>query len=378
MRFVERFVPDPELAAYLRRADLVALPYRNIDQSGVLSSALAFGKPIVMSAVGGFAEVAEDHGAARLVPPEDPAALAGAINELLADGTARAALAEAAGRAAAGPLLLGPDRAADPRPLRVAPVRVVFLAKHKRSAARALEHLVERGCEVAAVVAGPVNEHTVDSQRVDVVAERHGLPQPGEEELYDGSLGEVDLVVSFLFPRLIRAPLIELPRTACLNFHPAPLPDLRGLGGLNVAILEQHGEYGVSAHHVSESFDTGDIVEVERFAIDPDRETAWSLDLKSQERLLALFERTIARLLEGEPLPREPQGEGRYVTAEEAEALRVVRPGDTPEDTARRIRAFWYPPYEGAVLELDGRRYTLLDEPLLEELGRRLREGEAP
>ena len=103
VRFVERFVPDPELAAYLRRADLVALPYRNIDQSGVLSSALAFGKPIVMSAVGGFAEVAEDHGAARLVPPDDPAALAGALNELLADGPARAALAEAAGRAAAGP-----------------------------------------------------------------------------------------------------------------------------------------------------------------------------------------------------------------------------------------------------------------------------------
>ena len=49
VRFVERFVPDPELASYLRRADLVALPYRNIDQSGVLFSALAFGKPIVMT-----------------------------------------------------------------------------------------------------------------------------------------------------------------------------------------------------------------------------------------------------------------------------------------------------------------------------------------
>jgi methionyl-tRNA formyltransferase len=258
-------------------------------------------------------------------------------------------------------------------------VRVVFLAKHKRSAARALEHLVASGCEVAAVVAGPPDQHTVDAQRVDLVADRHGLRQATEDELYDAGLQEVDLVVSFLFPRRILPPLIELPRAACLNFHPAPLPDLRGLGGFNVAILEGRREYGVSAHHVAETFDTGDLVDVERFPIDPERETAWSLDLKSQERLLGLFKRVVERVAAGDDLPRTPQGEGRYVSRQEFERLRVVRPGDSPEETARRIRAFWYPPFEGAVLELDGHRYTLVDGPLLEELGRRLRaEGEVP
>jgi glycosyltransferase involved in cell wall biosynthesis len=103
VRFVERFVPDAELASYLRLATVVALPYRTIDQSGVLFSALAFAKPIVMTAVGGLPEVAEDHGAAKLVPPEHPAALAASINELLADDAARSSLADAAARAAAGP-----------------------------------------------------------------------------------------------------------------------------------------------------------------------------------------------------------------------------------------------------------------------------------
>jgi glycosyltransferase involved in cell wall biosynthesis len=64
--------------------------------------ALAFGKPIVMSAVGGFGEVAA-HGAGRLVPPGDAEALAEALNELLADPGARERLATAAGEAAAGP-----------------------------------------------------------------------------------------------------------------------------------------------------------------------------------------------------------------------------------------------------------------------------------
>ena len=103
VRFVERYVTDPELPAFFRRADLVVLPYREIDQSGVLYTALAFGKPLVLSRVGGFAEVADQHGAARLVTPGDPASLAGAINGLLIDHEARARLGQAAADAAAGP-----------------------------------------------------------------------------------------------------------------------------------------------------------------------------------------------------------------------------------------------------------------------------------
>ena len=67
----------------------------------------------------------------------------------------------------------------------------------------------------------------------------------------------------------------------------------------------------------------------------------------------------------GQELPREPQGGGRYVDRAEFEALRVVRPGD---DLERKLRAFWYPPHPGAVLELDGRHLTLVDEWLLAEV----------
>ena len=46
VRFVERFITEPEIPAFMRRADLVVLPYRNIEQSGVLYTALAFGRPL--------------------------------------------------------------------------------------------------------------------------------------------------------------------------------------------------------------------------------------------------------------------------------------------------------------------------------------------
>ena len=100
VRFIDRFIPDAEIPAFMRRADLVVLPYRNIEQSGVLYTALAFGRPLILSAVGGFSEIAE-RGAARLVPPEDPEALADAIEELIADRDTAAALAAGADREAA-------------------------------------------------------------------------------------------------------------------------------------------------------------------------------------------------------------------------------------------------------------------------------------
>jgi glycosyltransferase involved in cell wall biosynthesis len=104
VRFIPRFVSDAELPAFFRRADLVVLPYsrtERLDWSGVLATALAFGKPVVVSDVGGFSEVAAA-GAARLVAPDDPAALGSAIAGLLSDEQAREGLAWGALTAAKG------------------------------------------------------------------------------------------------------------------------------------------------------------------------------------------------------------------------------------------------------------------------------------
>jgi glycosyltransferase involved in cell wall biosynthesis len=102
VRFLTRFVEDAEMPPIFRRADLIVLPYRDAEHSGVLYTGLAFGKPLLLSAVGGFPEVGAE-GAARIVPPEDPGSLATVLSELVGDEAARAELAAAAERAAAGP-----------------------------------------------------------------------------------------------------------------------------------------------------------------------------------------------------------------------------------------------------------------------------------
>lgn len=99
VRWIPRFVEDAELPAFFRRADVVVLPYREIDQSGVLFTALAFKKPLLLTAVGGFPEIAAS-GAAQLVAPGDAAALHDALRRLVYDEGARAEVARGAARAA--------------------------------------------------------------------------------------------------------------------------------------------------------------------------------------------------------------------------------------------------------------------------------------
>jgi glycosyltransferase involved in cell wall biosynthesis len=103
VRFVERYVSDAELPAFFRRADVLALPHRSVDVSGVLFAGLAFGKAMVLSDVGGFRELVDDQGAGRLVPPGDPEALGAVLVELLGDREQRRALEERAAAAATGP-----------------------------------------------------------------------------------------------------------------------------------------------------------------------------------------------------------------------------------------------------------------------------------
>ncbi len=102
VRFVPRFIGDQELGAFFARADLVVLPYRSIDQSGVLFTALAFGKPLLLSDVGGFPEIGA-HGAARIFPAGEERELRQALQALLADPAALAQLAMGSRAAASGP-----------------------------------------------------------------------------------------------------------------------------------------------------------------------------------------------------------------------------------------------------------------------------------
>ena len=90
------FVPESDVPALFREAALAVLPYRELDSSGVLATALGYGTPVVVSDVGSLGPTIRDFGAGRVVPPADPDALAAACIDLLSNSAALAAAARGA------------------------------------------------------------------------------------------------------------------------------------------------------------------------------------------------------------------------------------------------------------------------------------------
>jgi glycosyltransferase involved in cell wall biosynthesis len=94
------FVPPHELGRYYERAAIVVVPSRREGYGMVAREAMAHGRPVVATAVGGLLDAVEDGVTGILVPPNDPEQLRIALQTLLADRALRSALG-AAGRARA-------------------------------------------------------------------------------------------------------------------------------------------------------------------------------------------------------------------------------------------------------------------------------------
>jgi len=98
IEWIDRFVTDEEAAQLFLDADIVALPYIEASQSGVLSLAATFGKPVVATRVGSLPEVVEPSGMGLLVHPGAPRDFARALLELADDPAKRAEMGKSARR----------------------------------------------------------------------------------------------------------------------------------------------------------------------------------------------------------------------------------------------------------------------------------------
>ncbi|WP_368861251.1 glycosyltransferase [Frankia sp. AgB32] len=105
--FDDRYLDAVSLAALVRRADVVLLPYDSVDQvtSGVLIEAVAALRPIVATCFPHAVELLGD-GSGLVVPHRDPAAIAAAVRSIITDKAVRTGLAGAA--AVKAPDLLWP------------------------------------------------------------------------------------------------------------------------------------------------------------------------------------------------------------------------------------------------------------------------------
>jgi len=248
------------------------------------------------------------------------------------------------------------------------------MGKDKPNVIQALRFLVKNNFEIVKVVGPLENELVNGGKKLNQVANELGIETISDDKLYDlikndkESLGKIDLIISFLFWKKIKKPLIELSTLGCINFHSAPLPEFRGVSGYSFAIFQNLCYWGVSAHMVDESFDTGKIIKVKKFDIDLKKETAFSLEQRSQIELLELFKEILSKIKNERKIETYDQKNGAYYSMEAFEKLRQISNDDSLDNIERKIRAFWYPPHVGASIKLKGEEFTIINKKILEEI----------
>lgn len=227
----------------------------------------------------------------------------------------------------------------------------------------ALSVLLERGWDVRHVVVGSSVAHPwVAGRTLEEAATAAGIGVVPQSGLPAGEA--VDFVISYMYRYKVKAPALAMARRAAVNFHAAPLPEYAGWAFYNFAILEDAADYGCSCHHMDEGFDSGPLVEVRHFPIDASAETAYTLERRAQREMIRLFV-DFCRLAEsGAELPRIPQDPARmrYVTQEQFEAAKRIPADADPETVDRIARAFWYPPYGCAYVEVGEGRAEVVPE----------------
>jgi methionyl-tRNA formyltransferase len=167
-----------------------------------------------------------------------------------------------------------------------------------------------------------------------------------------------DLLLSVQYDRILKPPLLAIPRHGSYNLHFGPLPRLRGCFPTKWAILEDEPG-GVAFHCIDPGIDTGDVIARAVVPLSPD-ETDATLYGRLVEAGKAVFVEQLGWMRALNAPPALPQN------GEEASyhPKRIPFDGviDWSRDAAwveRFIRAFTFPPYPAAKTWLEGREIQL-------------------
>lgn len=248
-------------------------------------------------------------------------------------------------------------------------MNILFFTKPKKHTLDCLKFLVEAGAKVCGVIIYNIDSY-LDTEFVKYCLCKNIAMYDGDD-IYnhiDNFKDKLDVIFCNTYPKLIKKEIIDIAKIGGLNFHMAPLPKYKGVFGYNFAIYNGEKQYGVTCHKLSEQFDEGELIKVVYFDIDSKNITVKELVGETEKQLFLLFKEVYYTLENGEQLKGVPQGKGNYYSRKKFEELKKISETDSEEEIERKIRAFWYPPYEGAYAVINGKKYTIIDEKMLSRM----------
>lgn len=132
-----------------------------------------------------------------------------------------------------------------------------------------LEKIIEKGYDVVAVVTNkdkPVGRKQIlTPSDVKVCALKHGIKvleytSVRKEGVEDLKLLDADLFVTCAFGQILSKEVLDIPKLYTLNIHGSLLPEYRGAGPIQRAVIDGKDTTGITIMRTDEGIDTGDIM----------------------------------------------------------------------------------------------------------------------
>lgn len=245
-------------------------------------------------------------------------------------------------------------------------MKILYFTKPKPLTIKCLQYLIGQGAVLkdGGGVVLPQREADIANE-FNHICKENSLDVYFDEDIYcyiEKFRGKLDLVVSNTYPHRIGSMILKEASFGGINFHAAPLPEYKGVFGYNFAFLNEETQFGVSCHYLTRDFDEGDLIEVDRFPFDFENRTLKELIVESEIHLLHLFQKVMNRFLNGERIAAVPQSAGTYYSRKDFDNAKHINLSAAEKEMVKTIRAFWYPPYEGAYIKICGEKYYLMSE----------------
>ncbi|WP_435196367.1 methionyl-tRNA formyltransferase [Natronomonas sp. EA1] len=169
---------------------------------------------------------------------------------------------------------------------------------------------------------------------------------------------EPDYLISCGYRHIVPKEILDVPKEACLNLHPAYLPYNRGANP-NVWSIVEGTQAGVTLHHMDASIDTGDIVAQREVDVDF-ADSGKDLYKRLEDAQVELFTDVWPEVEEGTaPQVEQKREAGTYHETAEFQELCELSPEEevTVKELVNRLRALTFPPHDNARIEIDGETY---------------------
>ena len=201
-------------------------------------------------------------------------------------------------------------------------MRLVFMGTPE-IARCCLQAIREAGHEILGVYTKPDTPKNrgmkLSASEVKTYAQEAGIPVYQPVSFRDDAVVEElralapELIVVVAYGKILPQSVLDIPKHGCINMHASILPELRGAGPVQWAILRHYPETGVSAMYLSAGMDEGDVIEIRKTQISP-TETSEELLARLSEIAAKLACDTI-RAIENGTATRTPQDAARATYA---------------------------------------------------------------